>query len=70
MKQRDCHRCNNFYECRHGGDVVAASGKKLEQYCFYCLGTPRVRKIGHKASWAGTTPKWCPLGRGVDDDRI
>lgn len=48
MKRRDCHRCDNFYECRHGGDVVASSGKKLERYCLYCMGTPQVGKLGIK----------------------
>lgn len=55
--------CPNFYACEQEGDFVRASGKKLRQYCYYCLGTPRVKKIGHKATWAGGTPKWCPLGR-------
>lgn len=57
------HACENLYECKHAGDVVESIGKKLDQYCFYCLGTPRIKKIGHKASWPGSTPKWCPLGR-------
>lgn len=55
-------KCLNFYECKKEGEVVK-SGKKLQQFCFYCLGTPGIKKIGHKASWAGNTPKWCPLGR-------
>ena len=38
-------------------------GGKLEQYCFYCMATKRGKKIGNKASWTGSTPKWCPLGR-------
>lgn len=57
--------CENFYECRLSGDYVEATGKRLEKYCAYCLGTPRVKKIGHIASWSGSTPKWCPLGRGI-----
>lgn len=38
-------------------------GKKLEQYCVYCMATKRGKKIGRVATWAGGTPKWCPLGR-------
>ena len=56
--------CPEFYECKTAGDMVAGSGKELDQYCFYCLGTPRIKKIGHKASWPGSTPLWCPKGRG------
>ena len=37
--------------------------KELQQHCLYCMKTPGVRKIGHKASYTGLTPKWCPLGR-------
>lgn len=43
-------------------DGKEAAGK-LEQYCYYCMATKRGKKIGHKASWTGNTPKWCPLGR-------
>lgn len=39
------------------------AGGKLERYCFYCMATKRGKKIGNKASWTGSTPKWCPLGR-------
>lgn len=37
--------------------------KPMDQYCFYCLATPMSKKIGSIASWPGSTPKWCPLGR-------
>lgn len=58
--------CPELYEVVHQGDVVRSSGKQLEQYCYYCMATPRVKKIGHKASWSGSTPKWCPKGRGSE----
>lgn len=43
-----------------------ARGQKraMDQYCFYCLARPTGKKIGHKARWTGTTPNWCPRGRG------
>lgn len=37
--------------------------KPMEMFCFYCLATHRSKKIGHKASWTGRTPTWCPIGR-------
>ena len=67
MKYPDC-RCPELYEVKDAGDVVASSNKKLEQYCFYCMATPRIRRIGHKASWSGSTPKWCPKGREENDN--
>lgn len=42
---------------------VGTSMKDLDQYCFYCFKTERVKKIGAVHSWTGRTPKWCPLGR-------
>ena len=42
---------------------VGTSMKNLDQHCFYCFKTERVKKVGHVASWTGRTPKWCPLGR-------
>jgi|GEM_PF-1787706 len=56
--------CDDLHEVQDPGETVRFSEKRLERYCYYCLGTPRVRKIGHKAIWSGTTPKWCPRGRG------
>lgn len=58
-------KCPNFYECgSEGGEFAKGSSiKKLQQFCYYCMGTPGIKKIGHKASWTGNTPKWCPLGR-------
>lgn len=41
-----------------------ADGGMFQKYCYYCLETPRTKKIGHAAQWSGSTPKWCPLGRG------
>ena len=54
----------HFYKCTEEGDIVQNSGKKLQRFCFYCLATPRIKKIGTVASWTGTTPPWCPKGRG------
>lgn len=59
--------CPDFYKCENEGDTIESIGKKLQQYCFYCLGTPRIKKIGHLVSWTGTTPIWCPRGRGEND---
>lgn len=42
--------------------------RKLQQFCYYCLATPTGKKIGSKAQWTGTTPKWCPLGRGTEGE--
>lgn len=56
--------CPEFYKCSKEGDVVASTGKKLQQFSFYCMATPRIKKIGTIASWTGSTPPWCPLGRG------
>ena len=56
--------CPDFYKCTEEGDIVQNSGKKLLRFCFYCLATPRIKKIGTVASWTGTTPPWCPKGRG------
>lgn len=48
-----------------------ARGRKrtMERFCFYCLAKTTGKKIGNKASWTGTTPIWCPLGRGEEDCR-
>ena len=56
--------CPDFYKCTEEGDIVQNLGKKLQRFCFYCLATPRIKKIGTVASWTGTTPPWCPKGRG------
>ena len=46
-----------------------ARGKRvMERFAFYCLAKPTGKKIAHKASWTGTTPKWCPLGRGEENN--
>lgn len=62
--------CPDFYQCREEGDMVGGTGKKLDRFCFYCLGTPRFKKIGHMASWTGTTPAWCPRGRGEGNGKV
>ena len=57
--------CPHFYRCS-GKDErvqVGTSMKKLDQLCFYCKATPGVKKIADMASFTGSTPKWCPLGR-------
>ena len=38
--------------------------RAMQQYSFYCLARPTGKKIGTMASWTGSTPPWCPLGRG------
>ena len=48
--------------CRPGTTVQKK--KPMDLYCYYCTATPRSKKIGSKASFSGSTPKWCPLGRG------
>lgn len=40
----------------------------MDQFCYYCRAMQMGKKIGHKASWTGRTPKWCPLGREVSDN--
>lgn len=47
---------------------MARSKRTMEQFCFYCLAKPTGKKIANKASWTGTTPKWCPLGRGGEEN--
>lgn len=62
--RKDGVDCPDFYKCTEEGDIVQNSGKKLQRFCFYCLATPHIKKIGTVASWTGTTPPWCPKGRG------
>lgn len=46
-----------------------ARGKRtMQMFCYYCRATPTGKKIGSKAQWTGTTPKWCPLGRGPKEE--
>lgn len=62
-------RCKKFGEadCPHlrkiNGSGETINGRPADQYCFYCTATPRAKKIGHMATWSGSTPKWCPEGR-------
>ncbi len=55
--------CDSLYYCVADGENATADGRPMQKYCYYCLSTPRTRKIAHAAQWPGTTPKWCPLGR-------
>ncbi len=66
----DCIRgrdkCPHLHRsCTKGETLPTAKGKDkvLDQFCFYCRVSPGVRKIGSIASWAGATPKWCPLNQ-------
>ena len=56
--------CPDFYNWTDEGDMVQNAGKTLQRFCLYCLSTPPIKKIGTVASWTGTTPPWCPKGRG------
>ena len=47
--------------CRPGTTIQKK--KTMDRFCYYCTATPKAKKIGSKASWTGSTPKWCPLGR-------
>lgn len=58
-----------------GKDVVCCWPRKtsqpqkpMQQFCYYCMATSKAKKIGHKASWTGRTPKWCPLGRDLPEE--
>lgn len=51
--------------CRPGKTVQVK--KHMDKYCYYCLASVKSKKIGSKASWTGRTPKWCPLGREMDE---
>ncbi len=53
----------NVICCRPGKTIQKK--KFMEKFCFYCLATAKTKKIGHKASWTGRTPIWCPLGRDI-----
>ena len=37
--------------------------RTMQRFSFYCRAMQMGKKIGHKASWTGRTPPWCPLGR-------
>lgn len=58
-------KCPNFYKCKGKDETVqvGTSIKRLEQFCFYCMATPGVKKIAGGSDFTGRTPKWCPLGR-------
>lgn len=38
--------------------------RTMQIFSFYCLAKPSGKKIGTVASWTGSTPPWCPRGRG------
>ena len=52
--------------CRPGHTIQQK--KPMQIYGYYCLATKHTKKIGHKASWTGRTPVWCPLGRTLDEE--
>jgi hypothetical protein len=56
----------NVICCRPGRTIQKK--KTMDRFCYYCLATPKAKKIGSKASWTGRTPIWCPLGREVHTD--
>ena len=69
-RMADCIRgrdkCPHLHRSSTKGETLpTAKGKDkvLDQFCFYCRVSPGVRKIGSIASWAGATPKWCPLNQ-------
>lgn len=53
-------------KCKHLREIFKPNepgpNRPLEQFCYYCRHPkfPRYRKIGHKATWTGLVPKWCP----------
>ncbi len=43
---------------------VLGAKRRLQRFCYYCTArVPRGRMIGHKASWTGGVPVWCPRRR-------
>lgn len=59
--------CPHLYKCSKEGETITlppSTIKELDLHHYYCKKTQRVRKIGSVESWSGSTPKWCPLGRG------
>lgn len=57
----------NVICCRPGRTIQKK--KPMDRFCYYCLATPKAKKIGSKASWTGRTPTWCPLGREVHNGK-
>lgn len=55
--------CDSLYYCTSDGENAKTDGRPMQKYSYYCLSTPRTKKIGHASTWPGSTPKWCPLGR-------
>lgn len=57
-----CISCGNCVEVPRSGMTV--NNRRLQPYCFYCVTDAHktgARKIGHKATWTGRTPAWCPV---------
>lgn len=60
------HLCGSPYaekHCEHLRYVQPSeelNGKKIDNYCVYCLVGKRPRKISAMSTWTGLTPKWCP----------
>lgn len=59
-----CQKClYHYYVTDSEESIEVTSGgayNPLQQYCHYCLNTPRTRMIGLAAEWTGRTPGWCP----------
>lgn len=58
--------CSYLHETKPHNTGVTE--RMLQPNCFYCFGGRRLRKIGHKASWTGKTPNWCPKEKGNDNE--
>ena len=49
--RKNGEQCPDFYKCTTDGDTVVSSRKVLQQYCFYCMATPRIKvRINDPAS--------------------
>ena len=61
-KQLNEPDCRFLRKITQEGEKVGI--RPAELYCFYCTAAPSGgKKIGHMATWSGSTPKWCPEGR-------
>ena len=66
-----CLECEHCIETdKEEGAWIAPNGKgtkRLSSFSFYCAGADLGRgvkyplKIGTKADWTGTVPRWCPI---------
>ena len=57
---------NKTVTCCKPAKTIKAK-RTMTQFGLYCLATLGGRKIGHLATWTGRTPKWCPLGRDLQE---